>query len=123
MAFNESEINGFVAADIRIIASIVLLLPLAIMTKRFKSPIRMYNDDKKAFYLTAVGSVFGPFLGISFSLIAVEYTDVGVAATIMATVPILMLPLVKFIYKETLSWRAIIGAFIAVGGVALLFLR
>jgi drug/metabolite transporter (DMT)-like permease len=41
----------------------------------------------------------------------------------MATVPIMMLPLVKYIQKEVLSWRAIVGAFVAVGGVAILFLR
>jgi drug/metabolite transporter (DMT)-like permease len=62
-------------------------------------------------------------LGISFSLIAIEHTKVGIAATIMAMVPILMLPLVRVFLKEKLSWRAIVGAFVAVGGVAMLFLR
>jgi len=123
MAFHDGEINGFVANEIRIVASLVLLLPLAFFTKRFKNPVRMYHQDKKAFWLTGLGSIFGPFLGISFSLIAIEYTKVGIAATIMAIVPILMLPLVRFVYKEKLSWRAIIGAFIAVVGVAVLFLR
>ncbi|MDI6767375.1 MAG: DMT family transporter [Bacteroidota bacterium] len=123
MAFLESEVNGFVATNIRIIASLVLLLPFAMMTKRFKSPIQMFRENKKAFNLTALGSILGPFLGISFSLIAIKYTNVGVAATIMAIVPILMLPLVRIVYKEILSWRAIIGAFIAVSGVAVLFLR
>lgn len=123
MAFNESEINGFVASDIRIISSLVLLLPFALMTNRFKNPYRMFTENKKAFNQIAVGSVFGPFLGISFSLIAVAHTNVGVAATIMATVPILMLPLVRFVYKEKLNWRAIIGAFVAVAGVAMLFIR
>jgi drug/metabolite transporter (DMT)-like permease len=73
--------------------------------------------------LTALGSILGPFFGISFSLIAVEHTSVGIAATIMALVPVLMLPLVRLIYKEQLSWRAILGASVAVGGVAVLFLR
>ena len=123
MAFIESEVNGFVASDIRIISSLVLLLPFAMMTNRYKNPIQMFIENRKAFNLTALGSIFGPFLGISFSLIAVAHTNVGVAATIMATVPILMLPLVRIVYKEKLSWRAIIGAFIAVFGVAVLFLR
>jgi len=34
-----------------------------------------------------------------------------------------MLPLVKYIYKDKLGWRAIVGAFITVAGVAILFLR
>jgi drug/metabolite transporter (DMT)-like permease len=41
----------------------------------------------------------------------------------MSTMPIIMLPMVKYIQKEKLSWRAIVGAIIAVGGVALIFLR
>jgi drug/metabolite transporter (DMT)-like permease len=40
----------------------------------------------------------------------------------MAMVPILMLPLVHFYYKEKLSWISIFGAFLAVGGIAILFL-
>jgi drug/metabolite transporter (DMT)-like permease len=123
MAFQEGNVNGFVASAVRIIASLVVLLPIALMTNRYSSPVRMFSDDRKAFWLTAIGSVFGPFLGISFSLIAIEYTKVGIAATIMATVPILMLPLLRFIYKERLTWRAVVGAFVAVGGVAILFLR
>jgi len=123
MAFREGGLDGFVATAVRIIASLVVLLPVAVMTKRFRNPYRMFNDQRKAFWLTAVGSVLGPFLGISFSLMAIEYTKVGIAATIMAIVPILMLPMVRFVYKEKLTWRAILGACAAVTGVALLFLR
>ena len=47
----------------------------------------------------------------------------AVAATLMASVPVLILPLVILVYHEKLSWRAVLGAFIAVGGVALLFFR
>ncbi len=123
MAFREGELNGFVAAAVRIVASLVVLLPVAVMTKRFSNPIRMFREDVQSFRLIALGSILGPFLGISFSLIAVEHTKVGIAATIMAIVPILMLPLARFVYRERLTWRAITGAFVAVAGVAVLFLR
>lgn len=123
LAFLEGDVNGFVATAIRIAASLVVLLPAAMLTRRFHSPLRMLRENPEAFRLTALGSVLGPFLGISFSLIAVEHTEVGIAATIMALVPVLMLPLVRFIYKERLSWRAVAGAFIAVAGVGVLFVR
>jgi drug/metabolite transporter (DMT)-like permease len=93
------------------------------MTRRYHNPVRMFESHKRAFMLTAAGSVLGPFLGISFSLIAVEYTNVGIAATIMAIVPILMVPMVRVVYKERLSWRAVVGACVAVAGVGMLFLR
>ena len=65
---------------------------------------------------------FGAFLGITLSLFAVKYAAAGVASILMATSPVLMLPMVKFAYHEQLSWKAISGAMLAVGGVALLFL-
>jgi drug/metabolite transporter (DMT)-like permease len=40
----------------------------------------------------------------------------------MATVPIIMLPMVRYYYKEKLSWVSITGAVIAVAGIAILFL-
>ncbi len=123
MAFREGEVNGFVATAVRIAASLVLLLPVAAVTRRYESPATMFAKDRKAFYLTATGSVLGPFLGITFSLVAIEHTKIGIAATIMATVPILMMPLVRFLYKERLTWRAIVGALVTVVGVGVLFLR
>jgi len=123
MAFAEGEINGFVATMLRIYASMITLFPFALATGRFMDPIRLFRSNRAGFFYTVIGSIFGPFLGITFSLLAIQHTDVGIAATIMATVPILMLPLVYFIYREKLTWRAVLGAFVAVGGVAVLFLR
>ena len=80
-------------------------------------------SNKKGLVFTLVGSVVGPFLGVTFSLIAVAHTYVGIASTLMATVPIIMLPITKYYYKEKLSAYSIAGAFIAVGGVAILFLN
>ncbi|MER3525086.1 MAG: hypothetical protein C4326_13820 [Ignavibacteria bacterium] len=123
MAFHEGDVNGFVATTVRITAALMLLLPVAALAHRFVGPRALYRTDRTAFLYAAIGSVLGPFLGISFSLIAIEHTDVGIAATIMATVPVLMLPLVRLIYKEYISQRAVLGTCVAVGGVALLFWR
>jgi drug/metabolite transporter (DMT)-like permease len=122
MAFNVGEINGFVATFIRILSSVIVLVPLVLFTDRYKDPVGVFKADPRAFGLTVTGSILGPFFGITFSLIAVAHAKVGIAATIMATVPILMLPLVHFLYKESLSWKSITGAFLAVAGVGLLFL-
>jgi drug/metabolite transporter (DMT)-like permease len=123
MAFLEGEINGFVATFVRILASLVVMVPLGIADARSSDAFGLFLKDRRAIGLTALGAVLGPFFGISFSLIAVAHTDVGVAATIMATVPILMLPISHFFYRERLTWKAVAGSFLAVGGVAILFLR
>lgn len=121
-AFTEGEINGFIAAYTRIMAGIITLTPLAILSGRFKNPITAMKNDKIALRYTLLGSFLGPFLGITLSMIAIEFTKVGIAATIMSLVPVLMLPLLKIFYKEKISLRSITGAIIAVTGVAILFL-
>lgn len=120
-AFNQGPINGFLATQVRIISSLVFFIPLFFFVKQIKSPIKKFLDDKKALIFTAIGSFVGPFLGITFSLIAISNAKIGIASTLMATVPIIMLPMVHFYYKEKLSVVSIIGALIAVGGIALLF--
>jgi len=121
-AFNQGEINGFVATFYRMIPAVLVLFPLTILIQRTINPFKIYIRNKKAFGFTVAGSIIGPYLGVTFSLIAIANTYVGIAATIMATVPIIMLPIVKFYYKENLSRTSILGAFIAVSGIAILFL-
>ncbi len=122
-AFNAGHMNGFVATFVRIISAVVIMLPLAILAKKYKNPVKLFKNDIKAFTSTLMGTVLGPYLGITFSLVAVENAKVGIAATLMSTMPIIMLPIARYVYKENLSWRAIAGAFLAVGGVAILFLK
>jgi drug/metabolite transporter (DMT)-like permease len=125
IAFMDSNnsLNGFVATSVRLAASVSILLPASILMKKLKNPIEVFQNDPKALILTIGGSIAGPFLGITFSLIAVSHTKVGIASTIMALPPVIMLPLVRYFYNEKLTYRSIIGAFIAVTGVAILFLR
>ncbi|MFZ2324447.1 MAG: DMT family transporter [Ignavibacteriaceae bacterium] len=122
-AFEEGHIASFVATFIRIFSSVIILLPVVLLLKRYKNPYKIFNKNKSAFGATLIGTILGPFLGITFSLIAVENTKVGIAATLMSTMPIIMLPMIRYIFKEKLSWRAITGAVISVIGVALIFLR
>ena len=79
--------------------------------------------DKKALVFIMGGAFFGPFAGVWLSVVAVKYTEAGIAATLNSTVPIMMLPVVYFVFRERISVRTIIGTIIAVAGIALLFNR
>ncbi len=122
-AFALGEINGFIATLIRAVAAAIILLPLNYYAGRFTQPLKVFRNDRKAFNFTMLGAFLGPYIGVTFSLIAISSTTVAVASTIMATVPILMLPTVWILFREKLSWRSIIGACVAVAGVGILFLR
>jgi len=121
-AFNAGSINGFVATFVRIVPAIALLYPIAYFSNRLGNPIKTYLGDKKAFRFTLFGSFVGPYLGVTFSLVAISNTFVGIASTLMSTAPIIMLPIINFYYKEKLSAISIAGAFVAVAGIAILFI-
>jgi len=79
--------------------------------------------DQKGMGYAALGAIAGPFVGVSLSLVAIQHTHTGVAATIMSTTPVLIIPAVLALRLERVSPRAALGAAVAVGGVALLWLR
>jgi drug/metabolite transporter (DMT)-like permease len=122
-AFLESELDPFVATFVRIVVAVLILGPLMTAVGSYRSPFRVFSQDPTAFGFTTLGAILGPYLGITGSLIAVSAAKVGVAATLMATTPIVMLPMVRYVTKEHLTWRSITGALVAVTGVAILFLR
>jgi drug/metabolite transporter (DMT)-like permease len=123
LAFNSGNVNGLVATFIRIAAALVFLVPVAIMFGKFSNPLVTFKRDKKALGFTLLGAFFGPYLGITTSLLSVMHTKIAIASTLMSITPIPLLALVKIFEKEHISIRAIIGTCVAVGGVAILFLR
>lgn len=115
------EYNAFAATQIRIIAGIVGFIILITVLKRWKN-VGNALLNKRAMAGISVGSFFGPFLGVSFSLIAIQHTSTGIAATIMAIVPVLIIPPAILIFKQKVSVKEVIGAFISVFGVVLFFI-
>ena len=122
-AFQGGELNGFAASFIRLFSASIIILPLAVTFRRYKNPFGIYPKDSYSTKVILIGTIFGPVLGITGSLIAIEYAKVGIASTLMATMPIIMLPISRFYFKEKLDWKSIIGAFVAVVGTAIIFMR
>lgn len=121
-AFNIGELDEFVAAFVRIFFSLLFLIVIGRVMGFSKNSIRVFKKDKKALKLIIMGAFLGPYLGITASLVAIANTHVGIASTLIATVPVIMLPVSRFYYKEKLSTISIIGTIIAVIGITILFL-
>jgi drug/metabolite transporter (DMT)-like permease len=119
--FGLSDYDPFAATQIRIIAGIAGFALLTTILSRWKNVI-VATKNRSGMSLITLGAFFGPFLGVSFSLIAVKYTEAGIAATIMALVPVLIIAPAVLLYKERVTIPEIIGAIISVGGVAVFFL-
>ncbi len=109
------------AALIRmVVAGIFIWIVLIIAGKFFK--VVNSCKDKKAMYATFGGAFFGPFLGVSLSMLAVTYAITGVAQTLMSLMPIMIIPVVWILYRQKTTWRGFLGAVIAIIGVAILLL-
>ena len=86
------------------------------------APLREAMHDRKGFTVATATTIFGPFVGVGFSLMAVQYTAAGIASTLMAMTPIIILLPSYWLFHEKITWKAIVGAFISVVGVSLFFL-
>jgi drug/metabolite transporter (DMT)-like permease len=110
------------ASMIRMVAAAVIILAITIVSGKTREVMRAFRD-RRAVAAMGAAALIGPSIGIWLSLLAIQYTKIGVAATLMATTPIWVIPLVMVIHKERPSVRAIAGTIVAVAGVALLFLH
>lgn len=72
--------------------------------------------------LTLAGAVVGPYLGIWMSLVAADLAPVGIAQTLCSLPPVFILPFSRLVHQERVTWRAVLGALVAVSGVGVLFL-
>ena len=78
--------------------------------------------DKKGLGYALIMTLFGPVLGVSLSLMAVQYTNAGIASTLMALTPVFILFPYAFIYKQRIKFREILGVVVSMTGVVLFFL-
>lgn len=77
--------------------------------------------ESKLMLIILLATITGPFVGVSLSLKATLYTSTGIAQTIMACTPILVLWPSHVLFKQKVTIREGIGAVISVVGVALFF--
>ncbi|MBR4740834.1 MAG: EamA family transporter, partial [Bacteroidales bacterium] len=96
---------------------------LALMAMQRDLPrLRSAVKDKTGMRYALIMTLFGPVLGVSLSLMAVQYTSAGIASTLMALTPVLILIPYAFIYKQRITPREVLGVMVSMLGVALFFL-
>jgi drug/metabolite transporter (DMT)-like permease len=114
--------SPFAGTLIRMLAAFVTLWIVAAVQRQAGVTLSTVIRNPAALGWVVFGSLFGPVIGVSSSLLAVQHARIGVASTLMALPPIFMLPISYFIFKERFGWQAIAGTLLAMSGVALLFL-
>jgi drug/metabolite transporter (DMT)-like permease len=111
----------FSANFFRCVAGIVGFSLLLYLREGF-SPLREALHDRKGMSVATATTIFGPFVGVGFSLMAVQYTSAGIASTLMALTPIIIILPSYWLFRQRITWRAVVGALISVVGVSLFFL-
>lgn len=79
--------------------------------------------DRFAARATLGGAIFGPFIGVTLSLVALQNTETGVATALMSAHPLVAMTIAARAHGEHLTPRLLLGSLVTLAGVALLFLR
>lgn len=115
------DYDPFAATQIRVIAGIAGFAFLVTVLGRWGG-IRSAFSDLRGMKSLTLGAFFGPFLGVSFSLISVKFAKTGIASTIMALTPVFIILPAYLIYKQKATLPELVGSLLSVCGVALFFI-
>lgn len=106
---------------IRMLVAMVVIWAAALVLGQLRSTLEA-GRNPVALGAIGVGAVVGPFIGVWLSLVAVQLTYVGIASTLTSLAPIFVLPISKFVFKESVNRWAVLGTLVALSGVAIIFL-
>lgn len=116
-----SQMLPFASTFIRAITGTLGFLAVMWYTRKFAS-LSLSVRDSKGMKAALGATLFGPFIGVSFSLMAVQYTEAGIASTLMALTPIFILWPSRMLFKNKITLKEVLGAIISVIGVSLFFI-
>ncbi len=119
--FGMGSYDPFAATQIRIIAAIIGFSIVITVSKNWGKVFVAFKDMKAMKYIS-IGSLFGPFIGVSLSLLAVQHASTGIVSTITSITPILLIPVSIIAFKEKIFPKEIFGAIITLLGISLLFI-
>lgn len=110
------------ATQIRVLAGMVGFAAVALIASKSHKVFIEAPRDGIGIRNTFAGAVFGPFLGVTLSVFALNHTQAGTVSTLIGLAPILIIfPSVLFL-KQAVSLWEVLGACVAVGGTVVFFL-
>lgn len=83
----------------------------------------IFANQNNAIPFIIMGTFLGPVAGVSLSLLAIQKMEVAVAQTIFAMLPIFVLPINLFVYREKITIQSVFACIVAILGVMILIWR
>ena len=99
-------------------AGFLLIMTLSGQLKDLKAAAH----NRQGLTYAALTTLFGPTLGVSLSLMAVRYAPAGIASTLMALTPVLIILPYSLMHKQKVRLKEITGVTVSMVGVAMFFL-
>jgi drug/metabolite transporter (DMT)-like permease len=125
VAAKQGMAGGFPALSavvIRMSVAMVVLWVWTIFRGQAGRTVRTITRDSGAGLFILGGAAFGPFLGVWLSLVAVQAARVGIASTLMAMTPVILLPMTHFAFHDRVTRRSAAGTLLAMGGIVVMLL-
>lgn len=88
----------------------------------WRSQLHAAVSDRRAMVSAAASMLFGPFVGVSLSLMATQFTSTGIAQTLFSLTPILIIWPAARLFHQRVTPREVLGAAVSVAGASLFFL-
>jgi drug/metabolite transporter (DMT)-like permease len=107
---------------IRMFTAMIVIWGYTLARRQVPATITRVREKPGSLWKIIAGAFSGPVIGVSLSLFALQRASIGVTSTLMALPPLFLLPADYYLFKERVSWGAIAGTFVALSGVAILFL-
>jgi len=117
-----SGLDPLSATVVRVTAAMLGIWGLAALRGEAAGSFVALRDRAAARFMVG-GAFFGPFLGVTLSLYALQHIEAGVAASITACYPLPTILISARFHGERITARSLVGALATVVGVVVLFLR
>ena len=116
-----ADLMPFASTFIRAVTGAVGFLCVMGFQKQFHTLVASARD-RKGMNAALWATITGPFIGVSLSLMAVQYTEAGIASTLMALTPVFIIWPAHLLFHQKVTFKEVIGACISVVGVSLFFI-
>ncbi len=107
---------------IRLTSAVICMWVATLVMGQAVSTFRKMKEQPDALKYILAGALMGPTLAVTMGLYSVQLIPTGIASTLQSLMPIFLIPISYFFFKESPTRRGIIGTMIALVGTAILFL-
>lgn len=124
MDYYNDKLPTMHAVWIRLLFAFSAAFFISILAGKLKQNTKpVLTNEKNNLPFMLMGTILGPVMGVSLSLLAIQKLEVAVAQTIFSMLPLFVLPISAIVYKEKITLQAVLACLIALGGVLLLIWR